>query len=141
MKVFKKTTFKKGVVIPGALFIVVVSLFAGGFPKLTAETLNYAKDFIFANLNWIFVWAVSIFIIFLVYLMFSKYGKIRLGANDSRPEHSFFSWVAMLFAAGMGIGLMYFSVAEPMQHYMADIFIENDHATRAQNAQVQTFFH
>lgn len=73
--------------------------------------------------------------------MFSKYGKIRLGSNDSRPEHSFFSWVSMLFAAGMGIGLMYFAVAEPMQHYMDPVFSQNAHAVKAQNAQVYTFFH
>lgn len=134
-------TFKKGVILPSAIFIAVVSIFAGGFPELTGRYLNLIKVFIFTNLNWVLVWSVSIFIIFLIYLMFSKYGKIRLGANDSRPEHSFFSWVAMLFAAGMGIGLMYFSVAEPMQHYMADVFADNDQAARAQNAQLYTFFH
>jgi choline/glycine/proline betaine transport protein len=78
---------------------------------------------------------------FLIYLMFSKYGNIRLGRNDSKPKYSFFSWISMLFAAGMGIGLMYFSVAEPMQHYSNDIFTGNNHINRAKNAQLYTFFH
>jgi len=73
--------------------------------------------------------------------MFSKYGNIKLGSNDSKPEHSFFSWISMLFAAGMGIGLMYFSVAEPMQHYSSDVFKENHFINRAKNAQLYTFFH
>lgn len=68
---------------------------------------------------------------FLIYLMFSKYGNIRLGRNDSKPKYSFFSWISMLFAAGMGIGLMYFSVAEPMQHYSNDVFTGNNHINRA----------
>lgn len=136
-----KTTLQKGVTIPSIIFIALISFFAGIYPELTAGALDVIKDFIFTNLNWILVWSVSIFIIFLIYLMFSKYGKICLGSNDSRPEHSFFSWVAMLFAAGMGIGLMYFSVAEPMQHYTAEIFADLPAAERAQNAQLFTFFH
>lgn len=141
MKKVLSTTFVKGVIIPSSIFIALISVLAGAFPVLTAQWLEVIKNFIFVNLNWILVWSVSVFIIFLIYLMLSKYGKIRLGANDSRPEHSFFSWVAMLFAAGMGIGLMYFAVAEPMQHYTADVFAHQDHTTRAQNAQLYTFFH
>src|SRR5690625_6689426 len=64
-----------------------------------------------------------------------------LGSNDSRHEHSFFSWVAMLFAAGMGIGLMYFRVAEPMQHYSEEVFADQSFTERAKNAQLFTFFH
>jgi len=73
--------------------------------------------------------------------MFSKFGSIRLGANDSKPQYSFFSWISMLFAAGMGIGLMYFSVAEPMQHFSADVFADNPVTERAKDAQLFTFFH
>lgn len=73
--------------------------------------------------------------------MFSKYGNIKLGRNNSKPDYSFFSWIAMLFAAGMGIGLMYFSVAEPIQHYSNEVFSDNSTLQRAQNAQMYTFFH
>ena len=136
-----RTTLVRGVSLPSILFIAVISLFAGVFPKLMGELFDVVKDFIFVNLNWVLVWSVGIFIVFIIYLMFSNYGRIRLGANDSRPEHSFFSWVPMLFAAGMGIGLMYFSIAEPMQHYTADIFAGNSQSQRAQDAQLFTFFH
>lgn len=135
-----RTTLKTGVSLPSIIFIIIISLLAGFYPTLMENILEVAKEFIFENLNWILVWSVGIFIVFLIYLMFSKYGKIRLGANDSLPDHSFFSWISMLFAAGMGIGLMYFSVAEPMQHYTAEVFAGNSHAQRAQDAQLFTFF-
>jgi len=134
-------TFDKGVTIPSLIFIVGVCIFSILFPVRVKSVLDVIKNFIFINLNWVYVWCVTIFVIFLVFLMFSKYGKIRLGTNDSKPEHSFFSWISMLFAAGMGIGLMYFSVAEPMQHYSTDAFSESHLISRAKNAQLYTFFH
>lgn len=134
-------TFDKGVTIPSLIFIVGICLFSVLFPVEIKAVLDIIKNFIFVNLNWVYVWCVTIFVIFLVFLMFSKYGKIRLGTNDSKPEHSFFSWISMLFAAGMGIGLMYFSVAEPMQHYSTDAFSESHIISRAKNAQLYTFFH
>src|SRR5690606_6707544 len=136
-----KTSFKRGIVLPSIIFIAGVSLISVFFPQLAENLLNGIKTFIFINLNWVYVWAVTIFVIFLIYLMFSRYGKIRLGSNDSRPEYSFFSWVSMLFAAGMGIGLMYFGVAESMQHYSSEVFASNEAASRAKNAQLYTFFH
>ncbi|MDM1401278.1 BCCT family transporter [Myroides odoratimimus] len=136
-----RTTLSKGVILPSLIFIIGVSLLAAIFPQITNELLNVIKTFIFVNLNWIYVWSVTIFIIFLIYLMASKYGNIRLGRNNSKPDYSFFSWISMLFAAGMGIGLMYFSVAEPIQHYSNEVFSNNTALQRAQDAQMYTFFH
>ncbi|RZJ86840.1 MAG: BCCT family transporter [Chryseobacterium sp.] len=136
-----RSTFSKGVTIPSLIFILTVCLLSAVFPLFAENLLNYVKAFIFVNLNWIYVWSVTIFVLFLVYLMFSSYGNIKLGANDSKPEYSFFSWISMLFAAGMGIGLMYFGVAEPMQHYSADVFDTNHYINRTKNAQLYTFFH
>lgn len=136
-----RTTLNKGVVLPSLIFIIGVCLLSAIYPKITESLLNSIKNFIFINLNWMYVWSVTIFILFLIYLMFSKYGNIRLGRNNSKPDYSFFSWISMLFAAGMGIGLMYFSVAEPLQHYSNDIFSDNDVIQRAKDAQLYTFFH
>lgn len=136
-----KSTLDRGVTIPGLTFIIGVCLFAVLLPKPTEQILDKVKQFIFVNLNWVYVWSVTIFVIFLIYLMFSKYGKIKLGPNDSKPEYSFFSWISMLFASGMGIGLMYFAVAEPMSHYSSEVFAENHFINRARNAQLYTFFH
>lgn len=85
-----RTTLKRGVTLPSIIFITVISLVSILFPSLTEDLLNVIKNFIFVNLNWVYVWAVTIFVIFLAYLMFSRYGTIRLGSNDSRPEFSFF---------------------------------------------------
>lgn len=136
-----RSTLKTGIIIPSMIFIVGICLVSAIYPKITDGLLTIVKNFIFVNLNWIYVWAVTIFVIFLVYIMASSYGNIRLGRNNSKPDYSFFSWLSMLFAAGMGIGLMYFSVAEPMQHYSNDIFSGKSSVQRAQNAQLYTFFH
>ena len=137
----RQSTFSRGIMIPSIVVIAGLSLLSAFFPQLTHSLLEGAKNYIFTNLNWVYVWSVTIFVLVLIYFMFSKYGKIRLGPNDSKPEHSFFSWIAMLFAAGMGIGLMYFSVAEPMQHFSSPFFAEQSYAMRAKNAQLFTFFH
>lgn len=130
-----------GVTIPSLLFILGVCVLSAIAPESTEKALTVIKEFVFVNLNWVYVWAITIFVVFLGFLTFSKYGNIKLGANDSKPEHSFFSWVSMLFAAGMGIGLMYFSVAEPMTHYTSEAFAETNYENRARNAQLYTFFH
>jgi choline/glycine/proline betaine transport protein len=136
-----KNTLSKGIFLPSMVFIFLVSITSVLYPEIADYVLNIVKNFIFVNLNWVYVWAVTSFVIFLIYLLFSKYGRIRLGDNDSRPEHSFFSWVAMLFSAGMGIGLMYFGVAEPLQHYSSEVFGISEYVNKAKNAQLYTFFH
>lgn len=136
-----RSTLKRGITIPSLIFIIGVCLVSAVYPAATEDLLNIVKNFIFINLNWVYVWSVTLFVIFLIYIMTSKYGNIRLGRNDSKPNYSFFSWLSMLFAAGMGIGLMYFSVAEPMQHYSNEIFASRTPVQRAQNAQLYTFFH
>lgn len=134
-------TFHKGIVVPSFIFIASVSLVASFFPKISEQLLENVKQFLFVNMNWLYVMAVTVFVLFLIFLVFSKYGNTRLGTNDSKPEYSFFSWVSMLFAAGMGIGLMYFSVSEPISHYSDPAFMANTEVQRAKDAQLFTFFH
>lgn len=140
-QIFKNSTFKAGITIPSLIFIFSVTIVSSFFPVQTASLLEIVKHWIFVDLNWVYVWSVTIFVIFLLVLAFSKYGSIRLGDDDEQPEHSFFSWISMLFAAGMGIGLMYFGVAEPMSHYTDKVFSGLDQVQRSRNAQLYTFFH
>ncbi len=135
------TTLNKAVTIPGLVFIIGICMFTVFFPTPAERVLDVVKNFVFVNLNWVYVWCVTIFVIFLIYLMFSKYGSIKLGDNNSKPEYSFFSWISMLFAAGMGIGLMYFAVAEPMSHYADETFASDYYSDQAKSAQLYTFFH
>ena len=136
-----RTTFTKGVAVPGLITIILISLFCGVFPQKAERVLDVIKNYIFHNLSWVYVVSVSIFVIFLIIIAISSFGKIKLGADDSEPKYSFYSWIAMLFAAGMGIGLMYFGVAESLSHFSdTGVHIEGD-VIRAKNAQMYTFFH
>src|SRR5690606_41644577 len=96
---------------------------------------------LFENLNWLYVMVVTIFVFFLLFLFVSKYGNIKLGANDSKPEFSFFSWDSMLFAAGMGVGLMYVGVAVALSHFAAPAFGDYAPIQKAKDEQLYTFFH
>jgi glycine betaine transporter len=67
--------------------------------------------------GWVYLIATTLFIIFLLFLAFSRFGRIRLDRDNDRPEFSTGAWLAMLFSAGMGIGLVFYGVAEPMTHF------------------------
>ncbi|MEC7433369.1 MAG: BCCT family transporter, partial [Pseudomonadota bacterium] len=105
-------------VFPVAAIIVV--LFVIGtlmFPTAAKETLDGAKWDIIASFDWFFLLSANIFVVVSLALIFMPVGKIRLGGQDATPEFSTMSWFAMLFAAGMGIGLMFWAVAEPVAYY------------------------
>ena len=95
------------------LFIVLSLVFPDQAGEVFADTRVAVSDYF----DWLFIIAVNVFILFMVYLAISKYGMIRLGGVDGEKEFSDVSWVAMLFSAGMGIGLMFFGVAEPVWHF------------------------
>ena len=97
------------------LFIIYSAVFTGQAGELYEQTF----DFINLNFGWFYIVAANLFIIFVLFFAISKYGDIRLGGVDVEKEFSDVSWVAMLFSAGMGIGLMFWSVGEPLFH-MAD---------------------
>jgi len=111
---------------------------------LASATFNTIKDWILVTLNWYYVGIVSFFLLFVFYLLFSRYGNVRLGDDDERPEFSYFSWFSMLFGAGMGIGLLFWSIAEPVYHFQSNPFIsEADEGTAraAVTAMRITFLH
>lgn len=137
MKFF--TTFSRSVALPGIIVLILLSAFCGIFPAQTALALQSVQDFFYANLSWLYIFFVIFFLVFLLVLAFGKTGNIRLGADNAKPQHSFFSWVAMLFSAGMGIGLMYFGVAEPLSHYVAPPLASMGHSEK--EALFSTFMH
>ncbi|MCR4811463.1 MAG: BCCT family transporter [Bacteroidales bacterium] len=133
------TTFHPGITIPSVALLLLLSVVCAIFPRQSEAFLSAVQEGIYTNLSWVYILLVSFFLIFLLILAFSKVGKIKLGADNSTPQYGFFSWVAMLFAAGMGIGLMYYGVAEPMSHYVNPAL--PDTANPAKEAQLATFFH
>lgn len=99
------------------------------------------KDWITDKTGWIFIITVNAFVIFCIYLAFSKYGSIRLGGKDAEPEFTTAAWFAMLFSAGMGIGLLFWGVAEPVFHYKSPPFGEGGTVEAAEKAMNYTFMH
>lgn len=103
------------------LSIVIVGLISCWgifFPDNLGEKAYGAFNLLVSKFGWFYLISVSAFLLFCIYLRFSPYKNIRLGSNDSRPEFSTFSWIAMLFSAGMAIGLIFWGVAEPLSHYV-----------------------
>lgn len=102
---------------------------------------NQLNQWITASFSWFYVLAVAIFLIALTCIALSKMGRIKLGPDHSEPEYKNSSWFAMLFTAGMGIGLMFFGVAEPVMHYVSPPIGTPETIQSAQQSMRITFFH
>ncbi|WP_316815792.1 BCCT family transporter [Pedobacter nyackensis] len=101
-----------------SITLIVCSLMLCMIFQHSIETwFDNTKYLITANLGWFLILTVNFILGFCLYLAFGKFGKIRLGGDDAEPEFSNLSWFAMLFSAGMGIGIMFFSIAEPVSHF------------------------
>lgn len=111
---------KKNSVFIISLAITAVLVILGlAIPNQFAAGMNAAFGFLTDKFSWLYLISMFIFVVFSLAIAFSKFGKIKLGPDDSKPEHSTISWFAMLFGAGMGIGLVFWGVAEPMNHYVS----------------------
>ncbi|MDS0280712.1 BCCT family transporter [Haloarcula onubensis] len=123
-----------------ALFIAVTILLG----DTASEAYTWLFNTIGSTFGWFYLLAVNVFIVVLLFFAFSKYGKIKIGGVEAEKEFSDFSWMAMLFSAGMGIGLMFFSVTEPMFYFNTPpSFFGAEAGTggAAAAAMAQTFFH
>jgi len=110
---------KKNQVFYISLFVTVVIVAYGLIaPEPFAAATSAAKQFLVEYFGWFYLIAMFVFVAFSLMIAFSKYGKIKLGPDDSVPEFSNRSWFAMLFGAGMGIGLVFWGVAEPLNHFV-----------------------
>ncbi|KJK49108.1 BCCT family transporter [Streptomyces sp. NRRL F-4428] len=109
----------RAVVTIGVIAVLAVVAWAAlagdSFDTASSTALEWVLD----NFAWLFVIAADVFLVMCVVLAVSRFGRIRLGADDSEPEFTNLSWIAMMFSAGMGIGLMFYGVGEPLTHYLA----------------------
>ncbi|MCB5180111.1 BCCT family transporter [Streptomyces sp. SMC 277] len=109
----------RAVVTVGVLAVLAVV----GWAALGEDSFDAASGsalgWVLSNFAWLFVIAADAFLVLCVVLAISRFGRIRLGADDSEPEFSNLAWIAMMFSAGMGIGLMFYGVGEPLTHYLA----------------------
>ncbi len=111
------------------------------FPEPTAAMFDGLLAGIIANGSWYYVLVVTIIFVAVALLAVSRFGDIRLGPDHASPDYSRLSWFSMLFAAGMGIGLMFFGVAEPVMHYMSPPLGDGGTLDSAREAMKLTFFH
>lgn len=123
--------------------IVVFSITAWGIisPSSFGNAANGLFNFLVNNFGWLYLISMFIFVLFSVFLACSRYGKIRLGPDDSRPEYSNLSWFGMLFGSGMGIGLVFWGVAEPLFHYLNPVALKGSTPEAANFAIKTSFFH
>ncbi|USG64500.1 BCCT family transporter [Brevibacillus ruminantium] len=111
-------------------------------PSQLTDTATNVLSFTTSNFGWFYLLVTFFFLVFGIYLAFSKYGNIRLGDDEDEPEYSTLSWFAMLFSAGMGIGLVFWGVAEPVSHYFSPpVGVEAETPEAARTAMRYVFFH
>lgn len=135
------TTMVPQVVVPALLVLGALLVFCGMFPQRAELLFSGAQSWVVSHFDWFYTSAVTVFLVFLLMVAASRFGDIRLGPDDSVPEFNVVSWTAMLFAAGMGIGLMYFGVGEPLQHFLKPPTQIGGTPAAAKEALQVTFFH
>ena len=102
-----------------ACFVIVYGyLYSSKLSEVSGNIMSYVSE----TFGWLYVAAVFFFIVFLAWLAFGRYGNIRLGKNDESPQYSTFSWFAMLFCGSTGIGLVFWSIAEPLSHFVSPAY-------------------
>jgi len=131
---------------PAVFFPAAALVFAGvAYAVLAGDSAEAAftglRNAITETTGWLYSVGVGFFLIALIVVAFSDWGRIKLGPDDSEPEYGFAPWFAMLFSAGMGIGLMFFGVAEPLTHYLTPPDGDPETLESARQAIVLTFFH
>lgn len=129
------------VFIISAVTILGISLWGVLDPVLAGEVFAAVQSWIIDNLGWFYALAIAVFLVFCLILGLGPLGQIKLGPDHSEPEFGYISWFAMLFSAGMGIGLMFFGVAEPLTHFDSPPLGEGGTPEAARQAVVLTIFH
>ena len=136
-----KTRINKVVFYGSALMVLGIALWAMLAPETANLAITTAVGWIGTNFGWYYSLIVVAVLLFVIGIASSKVGKTRLGPDHARPTFNIFTWAAMLFAAGIGIDLMFFSVSEPITQYLAPPTGEGGTAEAARQALVWTLFH
>ncbi len=121
--------------------IFATVIFSVAAPELAGKLFSNTQSWIVDNFGWFYLLAVAVFLFFSLYLALSRYGDIRLGPDHSQPDFSYGSWFAMLFSAGMGIGLLFYGVAEPVLHMSSPPQGDGQTIDAARESMATTFFH
>lgn len=136
-----KSQLNKKVFISASAIIIALLLYTALNPEQAKTVFNLIQASIIDNGSWFYVLTVAFIFFFVIFLGLSRYGDIRLGPDHATPDYSLVTWLSMLFAAGMGIGLMFFGVAEPLMHYLSPPTAQTGTVEAVQEAMKMTFFH
>lgn len=126
---------------PSTALVLILVLLSFLAPRRTEAWFNAAKSWVANEAGWFTMLSVAGFLVFVVALGFSSFGKLKLGPDHSTPDYRNSTWFSMLFATGMGIGIMYFSVAEPVMHFVKPPVGDPQTIAAARQAMRITFFH
>lgn len=137
----KKSSYNPYVFFGSLIVLCVLVFYASVFKEQAQTQLGSIKNWINTNFSWFYILAVAIILIATIFVFLSRFGDIKLGPDHSKPEFSTLSWLSMLFAAGMGIGIMFWGVAEPVMHYLAPPSADPKTIEAARQAMIITFFH
>jgi len=137
----EKSSLNKWVFISSSAIIITLLAYTALLPKQADAFFTLTQTAIVDNGSWFYVLTVAFILSFVIFLGLSRYGDIRLGPDHSLPDYSLTTWLSMLFAAGMGIGLMFFGVAEPLMHYLSPPTAEAGTVEAVREAMKMTFFH
>ena len=124
-----------------AVLILAVVAFGAVFTPTAEAVFSSVQSAITTYTGWFYTLAVGLFLLYAIVIAASPYGRIKLGPDDSEPDYSYKSWFAMLFSAGMGIGLLFYSVAEPVLHFLSPPSGGGETVDAARQAMQITFFH
>src|SRR5699024_11131592 len=125
-----------------SIAIVAIAVFAGIVaPEGLERVTTNLQDLITTNFGWYYLILVTFVVLFCLFFIVSPMGAIKLGKPDDEPEYSTVTWFAMLFSAGMGIGLVFFGAAEPLSHFVTPATAEGETAEAFKEAMRYTFFH
>ncbi|MDS9469556.1 BCCT family transporter [Paracoccus sp. MBLB3053] len=104
-----------------AVSVIILVIFTLAMPDLASNLFQALFSTVTSGFDWFFIGAADVFVILCLVLVLSPYGKVRLGGRDAVPDFGYASWFSMLFAAGMGIGLMFYGVSEPLSHFSSSM--------------------
>ncbi|MGH8380524.1 BCCT family transporter [Pseudomonas sp.] len=105
------------VFITSALLILVLTALLIAVPEKAGEVLNVAQTWLTRSFGWYYMLVIGGYLVFVIVLAFSSFGKLKLGGKDDKPDFSYGAWAGMLFSSGIGISLLYFGASEPLDHY------------------------
>ena len=105
------------VLVPTTIIALIVVLWGSFYTNSFENAAGEAFSLVVDTVGWLFILVSTTVVVYAIYLALSRFGGIRLGGDDEKPEFSTRSWIAMMFAAGMGIGLMFYGVSEPLTHF------------------------